>query len=91
MQKYEPLMRVKLSKKFFLELKEGLFLASNCFNEKDRPIFAEEVWPLTVREMQWQMIVDCGANHRFCEVFESRAAFEETHFDRVLKMRMGEL
>ncbi len=84
-------MRVKLSKKFFLELNEDLFLASNCFDENLRPIFAQEVWPLSIREMQWQIIVDCRANHRLCEVFESREAFEQDYFDRILKFRMGEM
>lgn len=85
----ETRLRSNLSKKFFLRLTEGAFVVSNCFDDNGKPIFADEVWPSTIRELQWQMILDCKANHRLCEVFESRAAFDEVYFDRILKVRMG--
>jgi hypothetical protein len=90
MQKYKPLLRAKLSKKFFMQLEDGVFLTSNCTNENAKPIFAQEVWPMHIRALQWQLIVDVGASHRLCEIFQSKEDFEETYFDRVLKWRMGE-
>ncbi len=86
-----PFARVKLSKKFFMGLKDGLFVASNCTHNNLKPIFAEEVLPLNIRELQWQMAVHCNASHWLCEVFESRADFEEYYSDMVMRLRIGEL
>ena len=69
-----------------MQLEEGVFLVSNCTDEKAKPIFAEEVWPLRIRELQWQRIVDCCASHRLCEIFRAREDFEEYY---MLKLRMG--
>jgi hypothetical protein len=61
----EPLERTKLNKKYFMSLKESLFISSNCFyffiGGSGKPIFADTVWPLSIRGLQWQLIVDRGA------------------------------
>jgi hypothetical protein len=88
MPKARPLQKTKLSKKFFMGLEEGLFLVSNCTDEHCKPIFADEVCSLNIRAMQWQMIVDCRAHHRLCEIFQSRAYFDEVHFNWLLKWRI---
>lgn len=86
----KELQRNKLPKKFFMTLEEGLFVASNCANENRKPVFADGVWPLSIRGLQWQIIVERKANSRLCDVYRSKADFEEDYFKRKLSMMMLE-
>ena len=61
----------KLTKHFFMSAAEGLFLLSNVGHTPSQPLFAQLVAPPDQRETQWQEIVACGANHRFCHLFKS--------------------
>jgi hypothetical protein len=66
-----PLYRRKLSKKFFMQLSEGLYLVSNLFATRYESLFAEEVSSQRYRERQWQRIVRAGVNDRICNVFRT--------------------
>lgn len=68
----EPLKKGKLSKKFFMGLDEGLYLASNSGYSPMQPIFAENVVADKLKEHQWRKIVEVGANGRLCYVFLSK-------------------
>ena len=48
----EALFRSKLTKKFFMELPDGLYMVSNVFHNPMQSIFAEEVVPPQLREDQ---------------------------------------
>ena len=37
---------VKLTKKYFMELPEGVYLVSNVYEDNDTPAYADEVSPL---------------------------------------------
>ncbi len=82
------LQRKRLSKKFFMTLEEGLFVASNCANENRKPVFADEIWPLSIRGLQWQIIVDRRTNNRLCNVFKTKSDFEEDYFETKISMMM---
>lgn len=66
----------KLTKKFFMQLPEGVFLVSNVFHNPTTTVFAEEVSPVSERSAQWDRIVSAGADQRGCRVFKSRIEFE---------------
>ena len=73
----EPLKREKLSKKFFMGLDEGLYLASNCSYSPMEPIFAEYVVADKLKKHQWRKIVEVGANGRLCNVFHSKEDYNK--------------
>jgi len=62
----------RLTKKFLMQLPEGLYLTSNVYEEKGKPAFAENVSPLSERNKQWKRIVGALANNRLCNVFETK-------------------
>ena len=67
------LKREKLTKKFLMQLPEGVYLVSNLYrssNRKVNPDFEEKISPLSERNEQWKRIVEASANHRLCNVFD---------------------
>lgn len=72
----EPLKTQRLTKKFLMELKEGMFIASKTVDEGNTPVFSEYVSPLSEREEQWKKIVIASANQRVCQVFENEEAYK---------------
>lgn len=77
----------RLSKKYFMSLDEDLFISSGVTDDQCKPVFAQEVWPLSIRSLQWQIILERRVNHRHCYVWPSKAAFEEDYF----KLYLGEM
>ncbi len=72
------LFNEKLTKKFFMQLPEGLYLVSNVHQGTTydhRPAFEGVVGPLSKREQQWREIKEVSADRRLCEVFESREKY----------------
>jgi hypothetical protein len=63
---------VKLTKKYFMELPEGVYLVSNVYEDKDTPAYADLVPPLFKREEQWRKIVKSHADQRLCDVFKTK-------------------
>jgi len=79
-------MRVILTKKFFFGLPTGIFLQSNCGHNIYSPVFADEVWPVEIRHLQWQIIRDRRANGRLCVTWPSREIFESKYYEQVLSI-----
>ena len=73
----EQLNFVQLSKSFFMDLDEGVFLISNVANDKYTPYFAEYVMATDKREAQWQRIKAVNADQRACHVFNSKKDFKK--------------
>ena len=67
----QPLYCERLTKKFFLALPEGVYLASNVALMPGQPIFAETAAPLGEREAQWKRIVAVRVNNQLCNVFQT--------------------
>jgi hypothetical protein len=64
---------VKLTKKFFMDLPEGVYLVSNVYEDKKNiPAYADKVGPLFKREEQWEQIVKTYADQRLCNVFKTK-------------------
>jgi len=68
----KPTKRGKLSKKFLMDLKEGLYLVSNVYDSPYKPVYVEKVVPRKAREEQWKRIVNVKANNRLCDIFPSK-------------------
>lgn len=68
---------VKLTKKFFGGLPDGVFLVSCVGMSPPEPSFAEYVAASTARQEQWNRICDTGADQRHCDVYGSKEQFEE--------------
>jgi hypothetical protein len=66
----------KLTKKFFMNLPEGLFLVSNIFPTMETSVFAKETSPFSQRLDQWKRIISVGADQRLCHVFGSKEEYE---------------
>jgi len=64
---------VKLTRKYFIGLKPGCFVASNVWSPSGGgEAFADCVADSPeARQMQWKQIVDAGAAQRLCRVFPS--------------------
>jgi hypothetical protein len=65
----DPIIRCKLTRKFFDSLPSGCFLASNILRSHDEPYFAEYVTLPEHRGDQWKRIKSKGADQRTCNVF----------------------
>ena len=65
--------RTKLTKKFFIDLPEGVYIVSNCYKKVRRnkyvPLFEETVGSLKERDTQWERIRSARANQRLCFVY----------------------
>lgn len=77
----------KLTKKYFMELPDGLFIISNRFTPgfrpiysdkviETRPIYAETVTRLSEREGQWKEIVKARVDQRICRVFKTKQHYK---------------
>ncbi|MFA6015445.1 MAG: hypothetical protein WC742_10295 [Gallionellaceae bacterium] len=67
----------KLSKKYFMSIPAGSFLASNCGHSRTESIFAEVVASSTAdKELQWGRIVKVSADQRQCQIFNTRKEYE---------------
>jgi len=73
----KTLQSVKLTKKFFMGLPEGVFLISNLVQTLNSSKFEEYVTPVAEREKQWQKIVSLECNNRLCHVFENKTQAKE--------------
>lgn len=64
---------LRLTKKAFLALTSGCFLASNVMTEQMIPVFSDTVpGSLDERREQWLRIVSVGADQRLCRIFQSQ-------------------
>ncbi len=68
-------LKGKLTKKKFMELPEGAYLASNCCHPNRSPIFAETVVSLEARVEQWKRIKKSMADQRLAYVHENVEAY----------------
>jgi hypothetical protein len=66
---------VKLTKKYFMELPEGVYLVSNVYEDNNMPAYEDEVSPLLKREEQWGKIVESYADQRLCNVFKTKTDY----------------
>ncbi len=76
MNSIEALFRDKLTKKFFMQLPEGLYLVSNLHRTRFQSMFAEEIATLVNREKQWKRIVAVGVSQKLCHVFKTKKDYE---------------
>ena len=67
----EPLDSGKLTKSFFMNLEEGVFLMSNVAHDIYTPKFAEYVEPVEKREEQWIRIKNADSDQRGGFIFSS--------------------
>ena len=72
----KPLVSGKLTKKFFMGLSQGLYVASNKRRSPLRPCFEEYAASPARREKQWQRIRARGAQNNLCRVFGSRKDYD---------------
>ena len=64
--------RQKLTKAFFLGLPDGVYLLSNVFVKRCRPVYEGRVLPKAQRAEQWKLLPR-GIRQRTCNVFRSKA------------------
>lgn len=76
MEKGKALYREKLTKKFFMQLPEGLYLASNVHYNRFQSVFEERIAVLDRREEQWKRIVSAGASQKLGCVFKTKEDYE---------------
>lgn len=76
MEKGNTLYRGKLTKKFFMQLPEGLYLASNIHDNRFQSIFEEVIASLNQREEQWKRVVSAGASQKLCCVFKTKEDYD---------------
>lgn len=79
MEQCKVLIKGKLTKKFFMELPEGLYLASNLLKYPYRSSFAEKIASLDEREQQWRRIVNAGVSQKLCRAFKNRKHYRTWH------------
>jgi hypothetical protein len=72
----EPLFVSKLTKNFFMELPNSVYVASNLINKENRGIFEGNTLPEKSRLEQWHKIIEVGADQRKCLVFKNKAAYD---------------
>jgi len=61
----------KLTKKYFMDLPENVFLANNAFEKRCISAYAEYVKPLSKRSQQWIKIKKAFVDQRLCNIFRS--------------------
>jgi len=76
MENGKVLYSQKMTKKFFMQLPEGLYLASNVHDNRFQTIFEEKIAALDRREEQWIRIVSAGASQRIGYVFKTKEDYE---------------
>ena len=71
----------KLTKKFFMSLPAGVYVASNCYNTLGpgcaTPVFNEYVAQREERKAQWDTIKAVGANQRLCDVYRNAEDYKK--------------
>ena len=67
----QPLYSERLTKKFFMSLPQGVYLASNVALMPGQPIFAETLAALGEREAQWKKIVVVRVDNQRCSVLQT--------------------
>ena len=76
MDKGKELYRDKLTKKFFMQLPEGLYLVSNTHENRFQSKFAEEIAAFDQKRNQWKKIVAAGVSQALCYVFKTKKDYE---------------
>jgi len=76
MEKGKILYRENLTKKFLMQLPEGLYLVSNTHEKRFQSRFAEEIAGLDQRKHQWKKIVAAGVSQTLCYVFKTKKDYE---------------
>jgi len=76
MDKGKVLSREKLTKKFFMQLPEGLYLVSNIHENRFQSRFAEEIAAFDQKGNQWKKIVAAGVSQTLCYVFKTKKDYE---------------
>ena len=76
MEKGKVLHREKLTKKFYMQLPEGLYLVTNIHDTRFQARFAEEIVGLDLRGNQWKEIVAAGVSQTLCYVFKTKKDYE---------------
>lgn len=72
------LRRVKLNKKNYMKIEDGVFLSSNAtFDSPAKPVFAEKVVPSSKRDEQWQRIKEASADQKLCMIFKNKHDFNK--------------
>jgi len=81
MNENQPLECHKLTKKFFMNLPEGLYLVSNVYDTLGyscaTPIFNEYIVQRENRNAQWDKIKSVGADQRLCDVYRSAEEYKK--------------
>ncbi len=85
---FAPLKSGKLTKKFLMDIDEGLFLVSNIGYTPLQPVLAEDVAPINEREYQWAKIKKVGASGRLCRVFKSKDDYEKFFNGPIVELLM---
>ena len=67
----------KLTKKFFAELQEGVFLVCSVGMSPLEPSFLEYVLPIAQRGEQWLRIKEARIDQRHCDIYKSKEDFDE--------------
>ena len=76
MEKGKVLYREKLTKKFYMQLPEELYLVSNIHDTRFQARYAEETAGLDQKENQWKKIVAAGVSQTLCYVFKTKKDYE---------------
>lgn len=76
MEQYKVLFKDTLTKKFFMQLPEGLYLASNLSESTFKSCFSEKIASLDKREQQWERIVKARVSRRLCRVFKNQQHYK---------------
>jgi len=76
MDKDKVLYREKLTKKFLMQLPEGLYLVSNTHENRFQSKFAEEIAAFDQKGNQWKKIVAAGVSQTLCYVFKTKKDYE---------------
>ncbi len=87
----KPLKEGKLTKRFLMDLDEGLYLVSNIHPSPLKSIFAETVAARNLRESQWKRIVEVGANNRLCHVFYSSENYQEYYKGPIIDLLVKDI
>jgi hypothetical protein len=73
----QPIATGRLTRKFLMGLSEGVYLVSNISRTRGKSVFEGYVISAEMRHIQWDDIKKAGADGRLCDIFRSRAHYEE--------------
>jgi hypothetical protein len=60
-----------------MSLADDVYLVSNVHKTRNKSFFESRVARGGARQEQWRQIKELGVNNRLCDVFESKAHYEE--------------